>query len=77
MQPGSEPLQLTEPGQISPCPRQCLLDSVAGEFRVPEDEADASVESDQGVTDEHGRRVMIASPCSHDQLLLLDGRPWC
>ncbi len=76
VQPGIESLRFAKSGQVPPGSHQCLLDSVSCELRVPEDETGNSVESDKSVAGEHGKGVMIASPRSHDQLLLLHDRLW-
>ncbi len=39
MEPGVEPIGVTQTPEVAPGSDQCLLDRVAGQLRVPEDEA--------------------------------------
>ena len=45
VEPGIEPVRITKPGQVSPGANQGVLDRVARELRVPEDEARGRVQS--------------------------------
>ena len=44
VEPGVEPVRVTKPGQVPPGAHQGVLDRVARELRVPEDEARGRVQ---------------------------------
>ena len=44
VEPGIEPVRVTKPGQVPPGAHQGVLDRVARELRVPEDEARGRVQ---------------------------------
>ena len=44
MEPGIEPVRVTQPGQVAPGSHQGVLDRVARELAVPEDEARGRVQ---------------------------------
>ena len=74
MEPGVEPIGVTQPRQVAPGSDQCLLDRVAGQLRIPEDEAGGPVQPRDGPADELREGVMIASPRSLDASSLVHGR---
>ena len=74
MEPCVEPLRLAQGGQLAPGLEHRVLDGVARELRVPDDEAGGCVQPGESLVDEHGEGVMIASPGSTDQLQLLHDR---
>lgn len=74
MEPGVEPIGVTQPRQVPPGSDECLLDRVAGQLRVPEDEAGGPVQPRDGRADELGKGVMIAPPRSLDTASLVHGR---
>ena len=45
MEPGVEPVRVTKPGQVPPGAHQGVLDRVARELAVPEDEARGRVQA--------------------------------
>ena len=56
VEPGVEPVRVAKPGQVPPGPDQRLLDRVARELRVPEDEAGCRVQPRERRVDERARR---------------------
>src|SRR6516165_8765280 len=81
MEPGVEPLGITQPRQVVPGPDQGLLDRIAGEIRIPEDEAGGPVQPRDGPMSQLGEGVMIALPRSLDESSLVHdrldfGTPW-
>ena len=77
MEPGVEPIGVTQPRQVAPGSDEGLLDRVAGELRVPEDEAGGPVQPRDGPAGELGEGVMIALPRSLDESSLVHGRLGC
>src|SRR6185369_362558 len=73
MEPGVEPIRVPKAGQGATCPDQRLLDRVARELRVPEDEACGRVQPRECRVDESGKGVMIALPRPLDELSLVHG----
>ena len=71
--PGIEPVRIAETPQIPPGPEQSLLDRVARELRVPEDQAGCRVQPRDGAADKLGEGVMIAMPCLLDEPSLVHG----
>ena len=74
VQPGFEPVGIAESRQLSPGSNECLLDRVARELRVPEDQPSGSVQPREGGVDELGEGIMIAPPRAFDELSLVHGR---
>ena len=74
MEPGIEPVGVTQPRQVAPGSDERLLDRVAGQLRIPEDEAGGLVQPRDGPAGELGEGVMIASPRSLDESSLVHGR---
>jgi len=64
--PGIEPVGISKLPEIPPGSDQPLLDRVACELRVPEDEASGPVQPHDGCAGELGEGVMIASPRALD-----------
>ena len=62
VQPGIEPVRVAQPGQVPPRSDHRLLDGIARELCVPEDEPSGRVQPREGRADEHGEGVMIAPP---------------
>ena len=75
MQPGVEPIRVAQTREIAPGADEGLLDRVARELRVPEDEAGRRVQPRDGQVDEHAEGVMIASPCPDDETSLVHVPP--
>jgi hypothetical protein len=71
VEPGIEPIGLTEASKVSPSSDEAILDRVARELRVPEDEASCRVQPRDGSADEHSEGVMIALPRSLDESSLV------
>ncbi len=71
MEPGVEPLRIAKAWQIS---EQPLLDRVACELRVPEDEPGRLVQPHDGRAGELGEGVMIALACPFHESSLVHGR---
>ena len=61
MEPGIEPIGIAKLGQVPPGADEPLLDRVARELRVAEDQPGCRVQPRDGRADEHGEGVMIAS----------------
>ena len=74
MEPGVEPVGVTQPRQVVPGPDERLLDRVAGQLRVAEDEAGDPVQPRDGIAGELGEGVMIALPRSLDESSLVHDR---
>ena len=74
MEPGVEPLGVTQTREIAPCSDQDFLDRVAGQLRIPEDETGRFVQPRDGSAGELGEGVMIAPPRSLDESSLVHGR---
>ena len=77
MEPGVEPVGITQPRQVVPGSDERLLDRVAGQLRVAEDEAGGPVQPRDGPAGELGEGVMIALPRSLDESSLVHGRLGC
>ena len=74
VQPGVEPVGIAESRQLPPGADERLLDRVARELRVPEDEPGGSVQPREGWVDEPREGVRIAPPRAIDELSLVHGR---
>ena len=70
--PGVEPVGVAQPRQVPPGLDECLLDRVARELRVMEDQSGCCVQPRDDPADEHGEGVMIAIPRSLDETSLVD-----
>src|SRR4029079_14979236 len=68
VEPGIEPVRITKSGQVAPGSHQGVLDRVARELRVHQDEARGRVQSGSCCRGEHGEGIVIASPCPLDEL---------
>ena len=80
-EPGIEPVWVTQPRQISPGSDEGLLDRVAGQLRVPEDEPSGPVQRRGGPAGKLGEGVMIACPRLYHESSLVHGplergTPW-
>ena len=62
-----------KPAQVPPCPERRLLDRVARELRVPEDQPGSRVQSREVRADEHAEGLMIALACPLDETRLVHG----
>ena len=71
--PGVEPIGLTKASQVAPGPEETLLDSIARELVVPEDQASGRVQPRDGRVNELGEGVVIALPRPLDELSLVHG----
>jgi hypothetical protein len=74
IEPGVEPVGISKLLEIPPGPDQRLLDRVACELGVPEDEASGLVQPHDGGASELGEGVMIASVCPLHEPSLVHGR---
>ena len=77
MQPGIEPVRVTKTGQVAPGADQAVLDRVARELRVPDDEAGGRVQPRKPNVEQRGEGVMLASPRLLDEGSLVHGRLDC
>ena len=75
MKPDVEPIGVSKLRQIPPGSDQCLLDRVACEVGVPEDETCCSVQPHDSCPGELREGVMIALPCLLDQPSLVQRSP--
>src|SRR5690349_19208652 len=73
MEPGVEPVRITKTGQVAPGANERVLDRVARELRVPEDEARGRVQPGGRRRGEHGKGVVIAPRCPLDECPLVHG----
>ena len=81
VEPGIEPVGVTQPRQVAPGSDEGLLDRVAGQLRVAEDETGGAVQPRDGPAGKLGEGVMIALPRSLDESSLVHdrlgfGTPW-
>ena len=82
MEPRVEPVRVAETREVAPGSDERLLDRIARELWVPEDESGGRVQPRDGQVDEHGEGVMIASPGPDDETSLVHvpppsaARPW-
>lgn len=77
MEPGVEPIGLAKPGEVAPRPDETILDRVACELGVPEDEPRCAVQPHDSSAGKLGEGVMIAIPRSLDEPSLVHGRLGC
>src|SRR5436305_8587720 len=77
MEPGVEPIRVTKAGQVSPGSDGCLLDRVARELRVAEDQAGSRVQPREMDVEQGREGVMIASPRPFNETSLVHGRLDC
>src|SRR5262245_60791385 len=77
VEPGIEPARIAKPAQVLPCPERRLLDRVARELRVAEDQPGGRVQSRKVRADEHAEGFMIALACPLDETRLVHGAPLC
>jgi hypothetical protein len=75
MEPGVEALRITQSGKVAPGSDVGILDRVARELRVPEDEAGDSFQPRDGRVDKPREGVMIAPPRSFDEISLVHSHP--
>ena len=75
VQPGIEPVRVAKPAQVRPCPDRRLLDRVARELGVPEDQSGGRVQSRQTPADERAEGLMIALARPLDELCLVHVGP--
>ena len=73
--PGVERVRVAQPGQVPPGPDERLLDRVARELRVVEDQPGRCVQAREPLADELAEGVMIASSGPLDELSLVHRRP--
>src|SRR5262245_26782837 len=71
MQPGLEPVGIAKSRQVPPGADERLLDPIARELGVPEDQAGGRVQPRERRVDEQGKGVMIAPPRAFDELSLV------
>ena len=71
MEPGVEAVGIAKSRQVPPGSDESVLDRVACELRVPEDEAGHLVQPHDGRAGELGEGVMIALRCSLDETSLV------
>ena len=71
MEPGVEAFRIAQTGEMPPGSDVALLDRVARELRVPEDEPGRRVQPHDGRVDELGEGVMIAPLRSLDEKSLV------
>jgi hypothetical protein len=74
IEPGVEPVGISKLREIPPGSDQPLLDRIACELRVPEDEAGCLVQPHDGNAGKLGEGVMIASSCSFHESSLVHAR---
>ena len=76
VEPGPEPVRVAQPGQVPPGSDHRILDGVARELRVPEDEPGSRIQAREGGVHERDEGVMIASLRSLDESSLVHGHPF-
>lgn len=75
MEPGVEPLGVAQTREVPPGGHHRLLDRVARELRVPEDESGRQLQPRDGPVDEQAEGVMIAPTGPFHETALVHGRP--
>ena len=75
MEPGFEPAGVAQPAQVPPCSEGRLLDRVARELSVPEDQSGSQVQTREVHADERAEGFMIALACPLDETPLVHGIP--
>jgi len=74
VQPGVESIGVPKRREIAPGSNEAILDRVACELGVPEDEASRRVQPHDGHAGELREGVMIAPPCTLHEPSLVHGR---
>jgi hypothetical protein len=77
MEPGVEPIRIAQSGQVPPGTDHSLLDRVARELRVPDDQSGRRVQPRETDIEKLGEGVMIATPRKLDECSLVHGRLEC
>jgi hypothetical protein len=75
MEPGVESIRVAQAPESPPGDEERLLDRVARELRVAEDQAGGRVQPRDGQVDERGEGVMIAPLSPLDESTLVHGLP--
>jgi hypothetical protein len=73
VEPGVETLRIAQSGQVAPGPDERLLDRIARELAVAEDQAGGRVESRCSCPREHREGVAIAPTCAFHERPLVHG----
>src|SRR5215211_6899550 len=68
MEPGIEPVRVTQGRKLSPSADECFLDGVLGEVGRPEDEASDGVQTIAGRSREDFERLVVSPPCRLDEI---------
>jgi hypothetical protein len=74
LQPGVEAVRIAKTGQVAPGADHGLLDGVARELPVAEDQTGGRVQPRETHVEELGEGLMIASPRPFDESSLVHGR---
>jgi len=77
IEPRIEPVEVPKLREVPAGLDQPLLDRIACELRVPEDEASSAVQPHDGLASKLGEGVMIASPCTLHESSLVHVRLVC
>jgi hypothetical protein len=75
MEPGIETIGVAQTAKVPPGSKVSVLDRVARELWVPEDEAGDGLQPRDGPVDEDGEGVMIAPACPFDEFPLVHSHP--
>jgi hypothetical protein len=75
MEPRIETVRVAQARKVAPGPDVGVLDGVASELLVPDDEASDGFQPGDGRVDERGEGVMIASACLLDEIALVHCHP--
>lgn len=75
VEPGTQPARVPKAAQVLPCPKRRLLDRIAREVRVTEDQPGRRVQSREVPADEHAEGLMIAPACPLDETRLVHAAP--
>jgi hypothetical protein len=70
VEPGVEPLDVAQRGQIPPGPDQCFLGCILREFGVAQDHASDGVQPIDGATGEHAEGLAVSASRSVDEFRL-------
>ena len=75
MQPPFEAVGLAQARQVAPGLDVSVLDRVAGELMVPQDQASDGFQLGDRRADKRAERVVVPPACSLDKIPLVHGRP--
>ena len=77
VEPSTQLVRVPKPAQVLPCPKRRLLDSIARELRVAEDQSGRCVESREMPADKRAEGLMVTLACPLEESPLFHAvLPW-